>query len=216
MNKTKRIAYVIGVGNQDYGYGNWMQIDRFTNDIREANFCIGLGGSDVSPSFYNMPDSGLCHSVYSVDIQEYKDYKKAIELKKKIVGICKGSQWLSVLAGGKLFQHIDHDYIHKIKTFDGKELLTNSLHHQMSDLEELAENSDYKLLAWSESLSNFHIDGNSDDRKCSKEPEAILFPKINGLGFQMHPEMIFKSAGKNHPFINWSREILNKFLDNKL
>lgn len=210
----KPLIYVIGAGNYCHGYSNWLNIGGYTS-IEMADFCLGLGGSDVSSKYYNQPKSSYLFSDEITDRIEYEDYQRAIELKKPIIGICKGSQWLSALAGGAIFQHINHPYFHKISTYDGLKLTVNSLHHNLADLSNLKENIDYKLLAWAENLSPFHINGYNQNIECKKEPEVVYFPKINGLGLQNHNEMLY-ADDECSQMIDWSRNIVNKFLSGQL
>lgn len=216
MAKNKRIIYVAGHGKNCAGYSNWLEPDDFTDDIEKATLVLGLGGSDVGNQYYNEPDSGYLYCSPEIDKREHKDYKKAIELGKPIVGICKGSQWLGALAGGTVFQDISHPSYHEIKTYDNKELWTNSLHHNMVCLDKLKENQDYKLLAWADNLSPHHINGYGKDIPCEKEPEVVFYPKINALGFQNHNEMIVHNYFKFGPVIDWSNDTVDKFLSNNL
>jgi len=209
----KRLIYVIGGGDCE-GYSNWMNIDGYTT-IEKANFCLGVGGSDIGNKYYNQPNSGYLGINAWVDNIEFEDYQKAIKLGKPMVCICKGSQWLAALAGGAVFQHVQHPYRHEIKTFDGKTLITNSLHHNMADLSNLKENIDYKLLAWAENLSPFHINGWNKSIECGREPEVVYYPKIKGLGIQPHPEMMFLNA-EFKPMLQWYSNILTKFLADNL
>lgn len=211
----KRIIYVAGNGKKCHGYSNWLKPDKLTNDINEANIVLGLGGSDVSPHYYNQPNSGLLSCDSQTDLKEFLDFKKAIKLGKKIIGICKSSQWAAALNGGSIFQHISHPSYHTIKTFDGLELLTNSLHHNMQNVLNLKENEDYKLLGWAENLSPCHIDGYNNNITCTKEPEVVFYPKTNWLAFQNHNEMIFNDL-EFQPMLKWSSGLVDKFLNNKL
>lgn len=221
MNK-KRLVYVIGSGNQCYGYSNWLEKTGLTNDIEKADLCLGVGGSDVCSKYYNQPDSGRLSVSERTDAIEYEDYSQAIKLGKKIVGTCKSLQWGAALAGGAIFQDIRHPSYHKVRTFDGQYLFMNSLHHNMADLSKLKENKDYKLLAWAENLSPYHVDGWEKNIECEKEPEVVFFPKINFLGFQNHNEMLYRnglygnSSGETEKTIKWSQDILNRFIENKL
>ncbi len=207
--KYKRLVYPIGHGS-DCGYANWLNGTGITNNIEEADVCIALGGSDVSSHYYNQPNKYLSSSPHT-DKEEYTDFQKAISLKKKIVATCKGCQWGSVLAGGALFQHMEHPYHHNMTTFDGKKLRINSLHHNLCDLSKLKDGSDYKLLGWAENLSPMHLNGYGENVPCEKEPEVVYFPKVNILGFQNHNEMIYRTNGFA-PMIEWSQDLLEKFM----
>lgn len=211
----KRIVYVIGNGKRDHGYCNWMEVDEMTDDISKSTFCVGLGGSDVSNIYYNQPNSGHLGIDEGTDEIEYKDFQKAIKLGRKIIGICKSSQWGAALAGGAIFQDISHPYQHELVTYDGQRILCNSGHHNMQDVSNLKEGEDYRLLAYCESLSPYHINGFGENIKCEKEAEVVFYPKIKFLSFQNHNEGIYGNP-RFSKMIKWSQDILNKFLDDKL
>ena len=138
-----RKIYVVA-SSSDCGYANWMQHDGFTKDIEKADLVLGLGGSDVSSNYYGQPDKGnFLNNDSRLDEREYADFQKAIKLGKKIIGICKSSQWGAALAGGSIFQHVNHPFCHKITTFDGKVLLVNSTHHNMQNVLDLKENEGF-------------------------------------------------------------------------
>ena len=212
MSKTN--LYIIGY-NTDYGYANWLGKTKIVKDITKADLCMGIGGSDVSAKYYNQPDSGHLRCNPQTDYYEYRDYQKAIQLGKKIVGTCKSAQWGAALAGGAIFQDVTHPGEHKVKTFDGKELLVNSLHHNMCDLSNLKEGEDYKLLAWAENLSPYHINGFGQNVSCEKEPEVVYFPKINLIGWQNHNEKMYRNSAYKET-IEWSKMLLDKFMNNSL
>lgn len=205
-----RKMYVIGNGINCQGYSNWLNITGRTNKMEEADFCLGLGGSDVSSKYYNQPDSGYLYCDAETDKEEYQDFKRAIELKKPIIGICKSSQWGAALAGDSIFQDIRHPGRHIITTFDGKKILCNSGHHNQQCLLDLKEGEDYKLLGWTENLSPYHINGYGKDIPCLKEAEVVYYPKIKFLAFQNHNESIYGNP-EFREMIEWSQEIVNRF-----
>lgn len=226
MSKT-RLIYVVGANNYDegihsnfipcHGYSNWTENTGFVKNIEDSDLVLGLGGSDVCSSYYNQPNSGFLGSNPSTDKKEYADYKQAIKLKKPILGICKGSQWGAALAGGAIFQHVTHPHWHKITTHDGKELIVNSLHHNMQDVSNLKEGEDYKLLAWAENLSDVHYNGYKENVTCLKESEVVYYPKINFLGIQCHPEMFYgEKDAELVETITYFRKLLTNLLNQKL
>jgi len=69
-----------------------------------------------------------------------------------MVGICRGSQFLTVMSGGRLFQDVSGHAImgtHLIKFKDGSSLGITSTHHQMMNPFYLSKN-EYDLIAVSE------------------------------------------------------------------
>ncbi len=114
------------------------------------------------------------------------------------LGICRGAQFLTVLAGGKLIQHVNgHDNTHKIQTSfnmpEGhfKSYIMSSSHHQMMYPYNMNENN-FELIAWSEYYkSSTYLNG--DDLEINLpfdflEPEIVYYKYINALCIQGHPE----------------------------
>lgn len=65
------------------------------------------GGHDVSPELYNeKPLDGSVSSCVKRDKMELYILKKAIQLDKPILGICRGIQFINAALGGTLYQDI--------------------------------------------------------------------------------------------------------------
>lgn len=105
--------------------------DKLEEDLNWCDLVLYCGGSDVSTVLYREPRNGAYSNDYSRDLYEIGIYNRARALNKYQVGICRGFQFLAVMNGHKLQQHINgHEgSIHSIK-IDGKNYLVNSYHHQ--------------------------------------------------------------------------------------
>jgi hypothetical protein len=204
-----------GFGSPCCGYSNWLNPDSFTGKIEQSTLVLGLGGSDVSSFYYNQQNSGRLYCDPETDKLEYEDFRKAIALGKKVIGICKSAQWGAAMAGGAIYQDVHHPWQHELTTFDGHKILCNSGHHNMQDVSNLKENNDYKLLAWTNSLSPYHINGDNENVPCEREAEVVFYPKINWLSFQNHNESIYDNPMFS-PMIKWSQEIVKRFLAGQL
>jgi putative glutamine amidotransferase len=173
----------------DYGCGDaFKQVFNTTRDLDKADALMFTGGEDISPTLY-----GEKHGKYTGgtssrrDSEEVYYFKEARDRNLPIIGICRGAQLLCAMAGGKLVQHIKHPGRHMIHTDDGKKFLMNSLHHQMM----MPLNTKHRLIAWTEHLSPFHLDGDGNELNPfpdGREPEVVYFEDIKGLGIQGHPE----------------------------
>lgn len=152
------------------------------------------GGSDIHPSLYGEKDVGTWTGVGSGpsarDLFEVRAAKWCIMNGIPMIGVCRGMQLLCAMAGGTLIQdvtHHNHGY-HNIRTHDDKVFSVTSAHHQML----FPWNVEHTLLAWSEKpLSKHYYNGKNcpiGQAQTSREPEAIYFPKIKGIGIQGHPE----------------------------
>jgi len=149
-----------------------------------------------------------------VDIGQFSMLIRALEAGKHIVGICRGLQGLHIAAGGKLVQDVtnhrqgDH---HIIDTFTNEMYFTNSIHHQMVDLNSLVED-DYTLFAYaSPSRSKHYLDGSGvcmGHHYIDKEPEVVFYNRLKAVGFQYHPEILHKGVT-----LDYSRKIVTELLD---
>ena len=109
--------------------------------INNTKLVIFTGGSDISPSIYGHTNE-YSYVDYSRDMTELKILQYALELNKKILGICRGHQLINAYLGGILIQDLrmclkaDHSYYHKLQPENGGGIITsifsgvNSLHHQ--------------------------------------------------------------------------------------
>lgn len=178
------------------------QFDRYVRDmfkkkghdlvdsIDACDFVVFTGGADVSPSLYGEVNKySYCDALR--DEYEVEVFNKAKELEKKLVGICRGSQFLTVMAGGKLWQDIDGHATgrnHLVDTSDRDAVLTvSSTHHQQMR----PEGTNHELLAWAR-LSTHRIAAVDEERAAPNrfhvDPEAVYYPDINAVACQFHPE----------------------------
>lgn len=105
--------------------------------VNDYDGYVFTGGSDVTPAVYGAaPDK---HSVWDFhrDMLECAVFQIAWRKNKPMIGICRGLQFLSVMMGNQLHQHIEgHHGAHRVETdqvLAEKEHVsfsTNSLHHQ--------------------------------------------------------------------------------------
>ena len=147
------------------------------------------GGVDVNPQLYNEKRGAHTQAPnLARDAKEMLIFKKAQEAGAACIGVCRGSQFLTVMAGGKLIQHVtDHGSNHLVDTFDGEKLGVTSTHHQMCWPEQV----DHTLIAWSTDRSRGYLDGYGVNKyKVEKEPEIIWYPKTRSLAIQGHPEYL--------------------------
>jgi len=139
-------------------------------------------------------------------MRESAVFQVCVDNKIPMVGICRGAQLLTCLAGGKLIQHIGGHTgagMHKISVKDlagiSKEYTVNSLHHQMMYPWNLHKRN-YKLLGHSTGVGQI-FDGfpQIEDKlkeytgagsDTAMEPEIVMYPRIKALCFQFHPEML--------------------------
>ena len=199
-----RNIYVVG---NSKGYANWME-GTLVSDMKDANLVVFTGGEDVHPSLYGETMNPTTSANLRRDIIERDEFNKALELKKPMVGICRGSQFLCVMSGGKLIQNQPNPaYRHEMHTHDGKTLPITSTHHQAA-YPFVLEEEDYRVLAWGPSLA-FHEGGPGEILHPPYDCEIVRYFKTNALGIQGHPEAMDHKSET----ITYLRDKLNKFLN---
>jgi gamma-glutamyl-gamma-aminobutyrate hydrolase PuuD len=158
--------------------------------VNDCDIVCFTGGEDVTPSYYGekpMPRTGFNPTR---DASEAFYYGEALALKKPMIGICRGSQFLNVMNGGKLWQDVNnhaigggHDIIH-VKTGEIIEGMT-STHHQM-----MRPTEDAEIIAVA-ALSTIKLAENETvvrEKPVYDDIEAVWYDDTLSLCFQPHPE----------------------------
>lgn len=176
--------------------------------IPDADLICFTGGEDVDPSYYRAAKHQFTFSsVYRDDIESVK-FKQALNLGKPMVGICRGGQFLNVMCGGSMYQHVsNHGRAHHITDVaTGDVVYASSTHHQMMKPTEegllVAFSTNNGLREWFEG-EVFKSDISETDI------EVVYYKDQNCLCFQPHPE--FGTA----EFIglrNYFKSLLNRYL----
>lgn len=177
----------------------------------QVSFALFTGGPDVNPSYYNEEKGMYTYTNDERDVIEI-DFFNSLPNELLKVGICKGAQLLTVLAGGKLIQHVTgHMDYHNIVTNDDKVIPVTSDHHQMMFPFNI-DNDDYEILAKSEiNRSIKYLNGDNQSIKLPfdfVEAELVYYNKINALTCQGHPE--YSSA--NELFKQYFIQLINEKL----
>lgn len=182
-------VYVVGGGHQyikmfsDAGF-------KGARSVEDANIICFTGGEDVDPEMYGeKPLPGTNYNT-ARDAFEAGIYGECLALKKPMIGICRGSQFLNVMNGGKLWQDINkhatmrgHD-ITDMKTGETRFNMTSTHHQQMIPA------NDAEILALAEISTHKH---RQDERIEREKPElddveVVYYPSTLSLCFQPHPE----------------------------
>src|SRR6267378_792141 len=183
--------------------------------IEKDDLILFAGGTDVDPEFY-----GEKLGSYSGRPDHQRDAfeRSVFELypNNPKLGICRGSQFLNVMNGGKLAQDVTGHAIHgthPIDTVDGRRIQVTSTHHQM-----MIPSPKGKLIAWASGQSLHYLDGDNkdvwgprlgiDDRGRNMEPEIVFYPNTKSLCIQGHPEYLDPNAD----FWQYTCELARKYL----
>lgn len=187
---------IVVVGGDIYYAKPFVDFGRVTSDTsqiverpEEIAFAIFTGGEDVDPSYYGEAIGGRTGCNPARDRREAAVFNLAKKRNVPMVGICRGSQFLCVMNGGRLAQHIAKHAIggqHTIRTHDGRLIEVTSTHHQMQ-----LPPPDATVIAVAEPrLSGTYLNGddNEIDPRPEHEYEAVFYPTTRSLAIQWHPE----------------------------
>ena len=163
-------------------------MDWDSDSFEEADLLCFTGGTDIDSRIYNedphyatdLPDIGR-------DGAEVFAFNRALELGIPMVGICRGSQLLYALNGGKLNQDIrGHLGSHEALVWvdpneEATEMVVTSSHHQQMKYDATLEGAVYLGQALGFDSEDAHL-------------EVVLFPETKCLCHQPHPEWMEKDA----------------------
>lgn len=164
--------------------------------VDDADVVVFTGGEDVDPAFYGERPLNTTNFNTRRDEREKEIFTQASKDGIPMVGICRGSQFLNVMNGGKLYQHVtNHCNNHKAfvqvapmdKNNKPREITVTSTHHQMM----IPTDKAIILLTAHEAMEK-HSMGRSlvGLSKDAPDIEAVFYPDTNSLCFQPHPEFI--------------------------
>lgn len=178
----------------------------------EADLICFTGGEDVSPFLYNELPHPHTYAYAQRDEEEKVIYEWAISNDIPCVGICRGGQFLNVMNGGKMFQHVSkHTWAHDITVMDEEcpvnVFYASSTHHQMM---RPGPASDVLGVAFQDGFKE-HVNEEGKVVRVEEDvdTEIVFYPNTKSLCFQPHPE-------HNDSYYNDMRQVfawmINKYL----
>jgi putative glutamine amidotransferase len=186
---------ILVVNNQHAYYSPFAQFGEYHDDIgiletdpQQVALVVFTGGADVTPSYYGEERHKKTFNNEQRDAFEKKVFDRARGLGLPIVGICRGSQFVCAMSGGKVVQHITNHAgrWHNIKTDEGESLFVSSTHHQMQ-----LPPKEAVPIAWAEpKLSTCYEGPEGVQYEPEYEYDVVWYPHTNALGIQYHPEMM--------------------------
>lgn len=155
--------------------------------IEEADLICFTGGSDVSPGLYGDAKHVYTQPWPERDTREQKVFSEGLRLGIPFVGICRGAQFLNVMSGGRMYQHVEkHTRSHEITDLQtGEKVYVSSTHHQMM------MPSPEAVLVASSTLGGARewYDGQVERFDVSEQDiEVVFYDRTQALCFQPHPE----------------------------
>lgn len=181
-----------------------------TRDVSKADFICFTGGEDVSPYIYEDATHPSTYANAFRDQKEARLFKEIREQRKPAVGICRGGQFLNVMNGGRMYQHVtNHTGDHYIETsMVDTPILVSSTHHQMMMP---TEDAQILAVAYVESKREW-CDGDSYGIKKDVSDvgiEVVWYPNHQSLCFQPHPEFTEK---KYEGMTDYFHQLLKEYI----
>lgn len=144
-----------------------------TSDFFKADLIQFTGGADVTPEIYGEVNTASGNDL-SRDLLEAGYFGLAQRMNKPMAGICRGGQFLNVMCGGSMKQHVEGHATgmnHLVEdTGTHKTITVTSTHHQM-----MVPSSDAVLVAFASIVGK-------------EDAEVLYYYKQRALCFQPHPE----------------------------
>ncbi len=144
-------------------------------DLNHADIVCFTGGEDVHPSIYGQTMMGARGCNLARDSQECGIYEIASQNDIPMVGICRGGQFLNVLQGGKMIQHLGKTISGLVKAEGEKVYIVDVDHHQG-----IIPREDASVL-----LSKWH---RMPDGETVELGYSVVYRHEKILCFQPHPE----------------------------
>ena len=165
------------------------------SDIRDADLVHFTGGEDVTPVLYGQHPHPRTYNSVSRDQAETKVWLQALSMGVPMVGECRGGQFLNVMCGGEMWQHVDghangstHVMV-DVKT--GRMFPVTSTHHQM-----MKPHHSARVLGVASEASCLEYMVGEDVAKYypkrGDDIEVVYYEKHRCLCFQPHPEYMSK------------------------
>jgi len=154
------------------------------NSIDSADLIQFTGGADVDPILYGEEP----HPFTMVDVRRDVREKDIFNLMKSVpkAGVCRGGQFLNVMNGGRMYQHVDkHCSSHTVRVKKYGTVLCTSTHHQMMRPSDEGELIGYTDIA---KLKECMRGGRKRAVEDNVDAEILWYSKTKSLCFQPHPE----------------------------
>ena len=220
---------ILVVNDYDGQYGPfWAQLGEVTREVKDFmrdpesfDLVCFTGGEDVSPELYGHQNLSSYNSI-DRDKRETMIFEAAHKYEIPMTGICRGSQFLNVMCGGTMVQHLKRSHggarhgCITVDAVDDRTFEVTSSHHQMSVL-----GPGGVLLAWAEqplALNDLTYDGDSDQAlsaagnlNIQSTPyihvtEAFAYPEAKIFAVQHHPE--WQNAEEEAP--QWTLQMIRE------
>lgn len=181
-------------------------------DIHGADLVVFAGGPDVDPCYYGEKP---VPSYYGDEERDYSDisaYLTCLEEGIPMFGVCRGAQFLAVMAGFKLVQDLDnHQTDHPMLDVRQNILLekVSSVHHQSvipgPGMQVLGSTS-MSTSKWLNPTTRLTKE-KLGNLKYPRDVEAYFIRETCAIGVQGHPEYKRYNA-----YAKWCLDLINEFV----
>jgi gamma-glutamyl-gamma-aminobutyrate hydrolase PuuD len=162
----------------------WTIVDYVDEAVSLIQF---TGGEDVDPSYYGEPKHPHTYSNPRRDAAEAAIYNEWVG-KVPMAGICRGGQFLNVMNGGKMWQHVNNHAIggtHEAFCHVSEQAVqVTSTHHQMMIAATQGKVILSANLATRKEGPDISVEG------IELDTEAVWYNDTSSLCFQPHPEYV--------------------------
>ena len=177
--------------------------DPLQTDIDLVQF---TGGEDVDPSYYEETRHPATRSNPVRDAREAGIYYSFVG-QTPLAGICRGAQFLNVMNGGKLWQHVTKHANGPHSAYDegsGEVLMVTSTHHQM------IIPTDAAVLLLTAGLRGTKQSADYEELGDLREDvEAVYYPGTESLCYQPHPEYVTIDHPCRRKFFDYVENLLS-------
>lgn len=184
-------VYIVGGNGQGYGQMFLAAGWELAKSLQDADMLQFTGGEDVSPFLYGEERHPYTGNSVERDLYEAGYFAFAQRMGIPMSGICRGGQFLNVMSGGSMYQHVDKHATgarHSLTdVLSEAEVSVSSTHHQM-----MRAGPSSLLMATAKlgGFKQYMLDGRVAKCEYPGEPdtEVVYYAKTKALCFQPHPE----------------------------
>tara|TARA_Y100001973_G_scaffold106774_1_gene187455 strand:+ start:3060 stop:3680 length:621 start_codon:yes stop_codon:yes gene_type:complete len=203
-------VYVLGMAPAYVAMFERQEGFKVVNSLNQADAVQFTGGEDVTPSLYNELRHPRTYNNEARDKIESDVFETCLG-KKHMLGICRGSQFLNVMNGGRTYQDVNNHAISGthacFSELLGTHVEVTSTHHQIMRPHKRGEVDGW---AWKLATRKEHMDYEGNITTALNDPkdiEAVFYEDTRCLCFQPHPEFAGAHSTRDYYF-----SLINHFL----
>lgn len=214
MNDNNQPEIKVFVVGSQKEYAKFLNKYTLVDSLSEAELVIFTGGTDVSPHLYNEDKIVETESSNIIrDSAEISIFEECVYLGIPMLGICRGAQFLTVMNGGKLIQHVEGHNTggHNIVDVRTKKIYQDSSGHHQMMYPYLLKSEEYNIIALaSPDRSSVYkglscIEPDFTERNL-REPEIVFYYNTGSLCIQGHPEW----ANPNSEYVKYCNDLIKE------